>query len=103
MAIRSDSVVTRKCSATEIKRQIGVRVLMSCGARDFVDTGDGLRFAVGLGQRRMKIIIKLAANDTYVVERIRLPRGKVEYVSEAYMEDIYAENLPEVVLRLGDV
>ena len=103
MAIRSASIATRKCSAKEIMRQIGPMTLGSCGAREFVDLGDGLRFKVGLGQRRMQIIIKLAADDTYVVERIRLPRGKFEYVSEAWAEDIYAENLPGVVRRLGDV
>ncbi len=103
MAIRTDTIATSACSPQEIQRQIGIRVLMSCGARDFEYLRDGLRFKVGLGQRRMKIVIKYQPNDLYAVERIRLPRNKFEYISEDFVEDMFAEDLPRIVLRLGDV
>jgi hypothetical protein len=39
----------------------------------------------------------------YAIERIRRPRGKIEYISEAFIDDIPAENLAETVLHYGDV
>ena len=98
-----DSIATRPCSAAIIKRQITVGVLMSCGARDFVDLGDGLRFTIGPTQAHRKLTIKLNAEDLYAIERIRRPRGKIEYVSEAFIDDVPAENLAETVLHYGDV
>jgi len=98
-----DSVSSRKCSAAIIKQQIGVGVLMSCGARDFLDLGDGLRFTVGPTAAHRKLTIKLTWEDLYAIERIRRPRGQVEYISEAFTDGVPAENLAETVLHYGDV
>ena len=99
----TNRIVTRPASARALLDQIGPRVLMSVGAHGIIDLGDGVQFSVG-GRAKRKLVIKLAANDTYTLERVRI-LGAPTYgaVSEATAEDIYAENLAEVVLRLGDV
>ena len=93
-------MATRPCSVAELLAQIGPGVLMSIGARQVVDLGDGVQMAVSRGGR--KLVIKLAANDTYTIERVRLIRG-TSVISEACTQDVYAEDLPAIVRRLGDV
>lgn len=99
----TNRIATRPSDAQTLLVQIGRGVLMSVGAHDIVDLGDGIQFALG-GRGKRKLVIKLAADDTYTLERVRLlgaPSFGAE--SEATAEDIYAENLAEVVLRMGDV
>lgn len=98
--IHTDTMATRPASAKVILDQIGPRVLMSIGARDTLDLGDGVQMAVSRGRR--KLIIKLAANNTYTLERVRL-RDDFSVVSEALSENIHADNLPAAALWLGDV
>ena len=99
----TNRMATRPADARTLLTQIGPRVLASVGAHDIVNLGDGVQFAIG-GRAKRKLVIKLAADDTYTLERVRLlgaPSFEVE--SEEVSEDIYAENLAEVVLRMGDV
>lgn len=99
----TNRMATQPSDARVLLKQIGSGVMMSVGAHQVVDLGDGIQFAIG-GSAKRKLVIKLAANDTYTIERVRLLRApSFGVVSEALAEDIYAENLAEVVLRLGDV
>ncbi len=81
--------------AKEIKRQLQIGILMSCGARNFVGTQDGLIFNVGPGNKN-KIVIRLDPSDTYTVA-YHYGFTKVEEV-----DDVYVDSLNTVVRRLGD-
>jgi hypothetical protein len=98
--IHTDGMVTRDADARTILNQIGTLTLMSLGARETVDLGCGVRFNVGRGKSR-KAIVKLAANDTYSVEFVRLRRDFTA-VSEFFAEDVYCDMLAEVLLVGAD-
>lgn len=70
---------------------------MACGARDFVNLGDGIQFVVGggPGQPRQKIIVKLAANDTYAVEHGSF--RNLEWRTLGFHEGIYCDQLSDVI------
>lgn len=93
----TNNMVTRRCDARTILRQIGPMTLMACGARNYVDLGDGVHFNVLTG-RSHKIVVKLAANDTYTVERVRLRNYTVESVEHA--TDVYCDQLSDVVYHM---
>lgn len=98
--IHTDGIVTRDADARTILSQIGNMTLMSLGARDIVDLGCGIRFTVGRGKSR-KVVVKLAANDTYSVEFVRIKQNFTA-VSEFFAEDIYCDQLAEVLLVAAD-
>jgi len=95
--IHTDGIATREADARIILRQIGNMGLMSVGARDIVNLGCGVRFTVGRGRSR-KLVVKLAANDTYAVEVVRVRRDFTA-VSEFAAFDVHCEELTETVLR----
>lgn len=102
----TDSYITREADPRVILQQIGVRALMTCGARmkQIVRLSDGgIRFQVSTGRRFLTIV--LAGNDTYTIERTRMTRraGVPVAVSEAFREDVYCEDLARTVIELGDV
>lgn len=92
---------TRACDAKEVLNWIGNGTMMRCGARNFVSLGDGVQFDVSRGNR--KVIVKLAADDTFTVERVRLVRRTLVCTSEQFVEGIFADQLAHVVADLGDV
>ena len=98
--LHTQTMASIPADARAILDQIGVMVLGSVGARDIVSTGDGVIFRVSRGRR--KLVIKLAPSDTYVVERVYTTRDR-RFVSEEVALNVFAEDLPEVVRRLGDV
>jgi hypothetical protein len=98
--IHTDGIVTRDADARTILRQIGTMTLLSLGARDIVDLGCGIRFTVGRGKSR-KVVVKLAANDTYSVEFVRIKQNFTA-VSEFFAEDIYFDGLAELLLDAAD-
>lgn len=104
-AIRTDHIATIDCDTDLLRRMIGARIFMSCGARNLLRlTNGGLRFDVSRGGR--KLIVVLGADDLFAVERIRvISRGKHagEAVSEAFVDGVFFEDLPRVVRELGDV
>ena len=98
--LHTQTMVSIPADARSILDQIGVMALGSVGARDIVSTGDGVMFRVSRGRR--KLVIKLAPSDTYVVERVRMTHDLC-FISEEAALNVFAEDLPEVVRRLGDV
>jgi len=94
--IHTDGIATRDADARTILRQIGNMTLLSLGAREIMDLGCGVRFNVGRGKSR-KVIVKLAVNDTYSVEFVRIKRDFTA-VSEFFAENIYCDQLAEVLL-----
>lgn len=102
----TEDYVTREADPRVILDQIGVRALMTCGARmkRIVRLADGgIRFEVSRGRRYLTIV--LAGNDTYTIERTRITRrdGVPVVVSEAFREEVYCEDLARTVIELGDV
>lgn len=103
MDLATNRMATRPADAKTLLDQIGRRVLASVGAHGIVDLGDGVHFGIG-GHGTRKLAIKLATNDTYTIERVRIRRAPTwDFVSEEVREDIYAEDLSRVVLEMGDV
>lgn len=112
------STETREIAAT-IRSQIGPSVLMSLGAHDlgcgtiahqkgqrglptmafkarilpFTKTGKR-----GATPRNMHVVISLDSNDTYVVTVAYQNRG--ERVDHFHTADVYAEDLPRLLLAL---
>lgn len=99
MSITTNEISTRPADAREIMRAIAPMTLMACGARSIIDLGDGVQFTVGHGHQ---LIIKLSANDTFVVERVRTQRGTFAQISVAVATDVHVEDLDRTVLELGD-
>ena len=103
----------RHADAAVTRSQIGMGVLMSCGARDFVkDDANGLlMFRVGPnGKRNCKVLVRLMGDDTYSVEYgwtdfrpSMLGSGSWGVWQPVERVDgVYAESLPATVRRLGD-
>lgn len=89
----------KSCDARELLRQMsGAR--MNLGVREVVDTGDGIMCKIGAGAQTYKMIVKLMGSDTYSVEIGRL--RKFDWVSAGTWSDIYAEDLPERLIRIFD-
>ena len=68
-----------------------------------VDRGDGLHFTVGqsAGRTLRKVVIVLAADDTYTVEALRFDRWTFESTTTYEIGDVYAESLALVVRMAG--
>ena len=90
---------TRPADARTILRQIGDTTLQGLGARQMVDRGDGLHFTVGrsVGRTLRKVVILLAADDTYTVEAMKFDRRTFESTTTYEIDDVYAESLALVV------
>lgn len=96
--LQTNLIATRPCDATTILRQIGTLTLMACGARRYLDLGDGVHFNVGAGNRT-KIVVKLAADDTYAVEHVKMTRD-LSARSLEYADSVYCDQLADVVYRM---
>lgn len=103
----------RRADAAVTRDQIGMGVLMSCGARDLVsDDANGLlMFRVGPnGKRNCKVLVRLMADDTYSVEYgwtdfrpSMLGSGSWGVWQVVEQEHgVYADALAAMVRRLGD-
>lgn len=97
--IMTNRIATRPASASELLDQIGRWTLVEINARDIIDLGDGIHCFVGKGRSR-KLVVKLAANDTYAVELVRFNRADFTFTSERFLEGIYGDQLREVVERM---
>jgi hypothetical protein len=94
--IHTNEIATREADASTILEQIGRPALWAIGARNIVDLGDGVHFNV---KPSLKVVVKLAANDTYSVEAVRINRRDWTFTSERFEELIYADQLQDAVLR----
>lgn len=92
--IHTMSIATRDCSAQAILDQIGVMSLLRIGAKEIVNLGHGIMFRSG-SKRGHKVIIVLAANDTYTVELVRVRKFDAESVE--VHEGVYCDQLTTVV------
>jgi len=85
--------------ATIIRDQIGGRAFYMMGARNLVDTGQGLRWQVDRNAKRITHVhVTLDPSDTYTVEFIRVgraPKRRVETL--ASHSDIYCDQLHSVI------
>lgn len=82
--------------------QIGVVVRMRIGfvVGSVLYARDWFKFQISLDHRpRRWVIVKLNADDTYSVEVGRLVK-KFYWTIEKQLDDVYAENLGEVIERL---
>src|SRR4051812_47666881 len=107
-----DKLNTRPADHRVTLRQIGTMTLMSCGARDFThdDAAGLLAFRVGSGPstrgKVCQVLVHLMASDTYrvaygyMVNKTGPDWGK--WITVEAEDDVYAEDLPTVVRRLGD-
>lgn len=90
---------TRPCDAKVLLAQVGRFTLASIGARDLVNLGDGIMLRYGTGRRHTKLIITLAADDTYTVRNVRLAgRYKTDVVELGTVTGIYADALSDFVI-----
>lgn len=86
--------------ASTILGQIPLGVRMSIGAREFVNTGSGLRMRVG---RSRYALVELNGSDLYDVAIIRQKRApSFEVVREVEVSNVYAEDLGETLIRALD-
>jgi len=85
-----------------LRQQIGIGVLMSCGARDWVLDGDAVMFRVGPGRKLRKLIITLDPMDTYTVRFVEMNRKTYEIVADETVEGVGDHNIGAVVRRMGD-
>src|SRR5262245_14164778 len=98
--IHTNEIATRPASAQELLGQIGRWTLAEIGARDIIDLGDGVHFFFGRGRSR-KLVVKLAANDTYAVEIVRFNRADFTFSSERFFEGVYGDQLGELIARIA--
>ena len=93
--IHTNEIATREADAQTILEQIGRPALWAIGAKNIVNLGDGIHFNISPSR---KIVVKLAANDTYAVETVRMNRRDYSLTSEYFAEMVYADQLQDVVL-----
>lgn len=95
---------TRTADASITLRQIGMDILMSCGARDIVkdDPNGMVMFRVGPGRKVAKVIVTLTPTDLYRVEYGFMHRKTFEWVTVEVEDGVHVEALPATVRRLGD-
>lgn len=79
-------------------QQIGIGNLMAVGARKFVRYGSRVCFFVGPTRQHRAMSITLTPADTYDVRLYVCTTGETLDTAE----DIYCDNIGEVVRRLGD-
>ena len=88
---------TRKADAGTILKQIGGNALAEVGARNFLNLGDGLQMQVGHGSALRKVLVKLSADDTYIVQAVKFNRRTFKMTWTYDMTDVYCEALAQVV------
>ena len=96
-----------------IRDQIGNRALFMLGAKDLLDTGNGLQFKIGRnGKGVTHIRVELLPSDTYEVTFLRVRRSRryveptvteLEKVSGVYVDSLHAtiERATELRTSLG--
>lgn len=93
--------MTSRAVATTIWKQISVGAKMSVGAREPTATSDTeLRFKVGRG--RHWVLVNLdTGKDTYTVRYVKQKNApSYEVVTLKTFDDIYAENLSELLVEI---
>ena len=98
-------------AATILRQLGGNRFITFTGAKDFIDTGDGLRFTIGRNASKAnRVEIKLNGMDLYDIEfikhrpfsfKIDHKKGEVKTIEEQTttvrkFEDIYCDQLEEL-------
>jgi hypothetical protein len=75
--------------------------LVRLGARDliFSDADGYIQFDAKITNRKLRVIVKLSADDTYAVEIGKMTRS-LDYAVLSQMRGIYADNLGETVERM---
>ena len=92
--------------ANIIRQQIGVGTLMAVGARDLIALDEnngqrgGLRFTVNR-TRLTRIDVRLAWNDTYTVEFVKINARTHEARVVDSRDGVYCDNLADVVYTLS--
>lgn len=77
--------------AKEIAHQIGMMNLMAISGGRIEKLPDGIQMKVGRGYN---VRVLLAADDTYIVQRVHIRAGKVTVKGQA--ENIYCDEVSEV-------
>ena len=68
------------------------RALWAWGAKDLVNTGNGLQFKVGgLAKFKGQVLVKLNDSDLYDIEFFKLRKGEVKVITA--LSDVFAEDL----------
>jgi hypothetical protein len=80
-----------------IWEQIPLATKMACGAREPFIIDCGIEFRAG---RSLRISVVLEPSDTYKVEAYRIKRGSYEKVILESIEQVYVDNLGEVIYRM---
>jgi len=93
-ALNGEDHVTRECDARTLVAQIGRMNLLAISGGRVLDTGDGVDLQVGRGYW---VRVRLAANDTYIVQRVFVRSGVIRVKGER--TDIYAEELGETAYQ----
>lgn len=86
-------------TATTILQQLGGnRFLAMTGARQLLNTGDGLQFSLPRGavNKANKVRITLTQRDDYRVEFLRYSPRTLECTTLSQDDGVYAENLRQV-------
>lgn len=88
----------RTCDARLLLRQIGTDARLAVSARDLVDLGNGVMFRYGSnhGDTR-KLLITLAADDTYTVRAVRISRRTLETIEIGTVDGVHAAELAACV------
>lgn len=106
------ALATREADWQQTLAQLGRRLLLQIGAREFVHDGPGGRLMFRVGDRFTppagvfrKVIVVLRADDTYAVEvgRVQPVDGVPTWVSEAVEGvdvGLYGDQLSEAVQRV---
>lgn len=85
--------------AKTILQQMGGRVGMMTGAKDFLDLGNGVKFSLPRGSAKDKINmvkITLNGNDLYDIEFLQYRPRKFDVVTVKECNDIYCDMLKEI-------
>jgi hypothetical protein len=93
-ALNGEDHCTREADARTIVAQIGRMNLFAISGGRMLDAGDGVDLEVGRGYW---VRIRLAANDTYIVQRVFVRAGKIGIKGE--LTDVYAEDLGELAYQ----
>jgi hypothetical protein len=72
------------------------RIMMMTGAKQFVSSDDGVQFSFKGSRKYNKVVVKLAADDTYTVGMFKI-RGVS--VKGQNFDGIYADQLVELFER----
>ena len=76
----------------------GSRFVAMTGAKDMMDTGNGLQFSIGRGasNKANKVRVTLLQSDTYKVEFFRWNARKLDMAIVGDVDGVYADALRQV-------